>query len=322
MSDGYDFWRRGLAGETNMPFEEGKPEFGRYRSKRSDGGWDPVAIFPSQRDGSAVVMVGQELARDPLRTWLFCASRPISEEVYNSVMAGGNWPDMDETVAAAIEAGETRRGRNEPDDPLEMLRDQIESAAAGVGAYSSVADEEAAQRGQSLRSRLLELAGQAEKNRKDEKDPHFEAGKAVDAKWKPVIDMAVDAAKIIKDALEAFDTARAKAAAQEAARLREERRKAEEEARKAVEAGKPAPALPAAPPVPEPTLPSTIKGGYGRAASMRTVKVVRVGDQDQVYQALRTAPELVSLLAKLAQKAVDAGGTVPGVEIEERRKVA
>ena len=40
------------------------------------------------------------------------------------------------------------------------------------------------------------------------------------------------------------------------------------------------------------------------------------------YQAMKTHPELVRLIAHLAQRAVDAGHEIKGVTVEEERKVA
>jgi hypothetical protein len=51
------------------------------------------------------------------------------------------------------------------------------------------------------------------------------------------------------------------------------------------------------------------------------VKVATVADQDAAYGYLKAQPELVALILKLAQKAVDSGFTVPGVDITEERKV-
>jgi hypothetical protein len=52
------------------------------------------------------------------------------------------------------------------------------------------------------------------------------------------------------------------------------------------------------------------------------VKVATVTDQDAAYGYLKANAELTALISKLAQRAVDAGYTVPGTEVTEQRKVA
>lgn len=78
-------------------------------------------------------------------------------------------------------------------------------------------------------SKLLDMlrreAKAADEARKEEKRPHDEAAKAVQAKWKPVLDKAELAQRVCKDALTPF-----------LRRQDEERRKAEEEARRQAEA--------------------------------------------------------------------------------------
>lgn len=66
-------------------------------------------------------------------------------------------------------------------------------------------------------------AGQdAEKARKAEKEPHLEAGRQVDAKWKPITDKATRGAGACKDALTPYRTAKQAAKDAAAAKAREE----------------------------------------------------------------------------------------------------
>ncbi len=76
----------------------------------------------------------------------------------------------------------------------------------------------------------------AEKARKAEKKPHLEAGRAVDAKWKPVTDKATRGGNACKDALTPYRTAKQAAkdkAAREAREEAEARQKAAQAALKA-----------------------------------------------------------------------------------------
>ena len=301
----WDYWRATLAGKP-QPIHEDQPQIGYYRTKGGKGRHpEPVAIY--EADGELVALRGAAPA-DPFEVWTWVCQNPISYEVYQAVAERGEpWPDMDQTVAAQI------GNNNPPTDEAELIREQIEAASAGVKEYAKITDDETAAKAQSLRSRLLELKGQAEKAHKAEKEPHLKAGREVDGKWLPVAKDAAGAADKIRAALTAYEN--------EKLRIERERQAAiQEAARKAQEAGRVAPA-PEPAPAPAPSAP--IKGAYGRAASVRVVKLATVVDQDALYVALRDNAEVRELLAKLAQKVVDNTGiTPPGVSIEEVRKVA
>lgn len=62
----------------------------------------------------------------------------------------------------------------------------------------------------------------ADKERAAEKKPHDDAAKAVQAKWKPLLDRCDIAAKAIKDALTPYRTAKQRAADEAAHKAREE----------------------------------------------------------------------------------------------------
>lgn len=72
----------------------------------------------------------------------------------------------------------------------------------------------------------------AEKARKAEKEPHLEAGRQVDAKWKPITDKATRGATACKDALTPYRTAK-QAAKDKAAREAREAAEAQAEAARA-----------------------------------------------------------------------------------------
>jgi hypothetical protein len=327
----YDFWHRALAGEKiggpDLPIHEDAPQPGFYRrrfagERRGMGEgvapltpFIPIAIF--EQDGALVALI-EERYEDPVKHWLSCCRHPVSEEAYRAALETGQWPDVDAAIKpAAPPAPQTTiapppQGHNAPEDPADELRDQIESAKAGLSQYAKIESDETAKKAQSLRSRLLELVREVAKAHKVEKEPHLESGRAVDRRYKPLEKDAQDAAKQIAEAIGAWEDEKAQRAAKA-------RREAEEAARKAEEAGKPAP--PPSPP-PEP-LPTQVKGGYGRAASIKVVNVVTaVTDWDALWGFLRTHPELIALMEKLAQRAVDKGHEVPGIAVEEKRKVA
>ncbi|MEJ8571282.1 hypothetical protein [Microbaculum marinum] len=311
MADAYEWWRNALAGKPG-PIHDGDPQLGFYRKRKFKGGpFVGAAIFPDPETGEIIATVDGK-ATDPDTLWTWVASNPVTEEAYRAWESTGRWPDADPSI-----------GDNMPpaDDDIEALRDQIESAKAGAGAYAEIKDDETAKKAQSLRSRLNELARAADKKRAALKQPHLDAGKSIDGEWMPLVKAAKTAADVIAGALSAHETRKARAADEARRKAEEELRKREEEAAKATAEGQPAPA-PAPTPEPEPAPTTQIRGGYGKAASVRVVKVATVTDQDAAYRFLKSHKELVELIGKLAQRAVDAGYEVPGVSVEEQRKVA
>ena len=316
MSD-YVYWQNALAGEFG-PIHDGDPQPGFYRWRRKGQIDRPVAIWCDD-DGTMRAMVGDH-DDDAAEIWTFVADKPIAEATYRAVMAGEPWPTIAPSVA--------RPTNSESADPVDILRDQIEACKADLARFVEITSDEQTAAAQSLRARLLELAREADKAREAQKKPHFEAGKAVDAKFQPLVKGAKDAADTVARAMSAWENEKDRRARAERERAEKARREIEEAARKAAEAGM-APPLAAAlmeavatiaPP--EPAAAAPIKGAYGRAASVRTVRIARVVDQDRLYEAVKGNSEIRAALQKVAQAIVDGGETVAGVEIETQKKVA
>lgn len=318
--DRYAYWRAALRGEKPEANPD-NPQDGYYRVRERKGGpLVPVALW--FENDQQLCVIGGKLVDETTacERWPYFADKPITHEVYTAVAERGeNWPDIDPTVADQQRDG--IGGNNPPEDEAIILQEQIEAAAAGANAYAKIEDDETLRKAQTLRSRLLELSRTADKRREDLKRPHMEAGKAVDAKWQPLVKLAKSFADGIATAMNAWETEKLRREREEQRKAEEAQRKAEAEARAAEEAGRPAP--PPAPVAPQPpAAPAPIKGAAGRAASVKLVRVATVTDQDAVYRYMRDRPEVVELLAKLAQRATDAGHDVPGVKIDEQRKVA
>lgn len=306
MAADYSYWQKALAGDFG-PVHDGDPQPGFYRKRTGKAaGYVPVAIW--EDFGKIVALVDGQPA-DASEIWTYVCPHPVSEAHYRERVATGRWFDEDEAVTASL----AHDPQNSDVPEAEVFKDQIAAALEAVATYAEVSDDITAAKAQSARSRLLELSRDADKRREAEKKPHFEAGKAVDALWQPLVKSAKEGADAIAKALSAHETAKARAAA---AKAEEDRKKAAEEAAKHAPLG--AEPEPAPPP---PAAPAPIKGAYGRGASVRVAKLATVVDQDAAYAHLKAQPELVALIQKLAQKAVDAGFAVPGVTVEETRKV-
>lgn len=319
MAD-YSWWQRALAGgeigSPALPVHDGDPQPGFYRRRtKRQGAFIPVAIWPE--DGRIVALCDGEEA-DASEIWTYCCQHPVSEEAYRTRSFTGKWPDEDGAVSKSLEPPPAGHN-NAPTDDAEILKEQIDAASAGVADYAEIADDAMAAKAQSLRSRLLELSGEADTKREAEKRPHLEAGRVIDAKFQPLIKAAKAAADTIRAALGAFETRKAKVA--EAARVA----RVEAERLAALKAspatGDKAVLAPSPPVAPEPPPTTAIKGAYGRAATVKVVKVATVTNIDAAYGFLKTHKELVELIGKLAQRAVEAGYEVPGVEVTEKRDV-
>jgi hypothetical protein len=324
MTNDWSFWQAALEnprliGKTPELIVTTEPRSGFYKSKFKGKAWLPVAIWQAEDGSWQALRNGKPVEADEV--WTYCVRQPITHEAYERALEG-DWAGDDPVVVAML-------GHNiGDDDEAAALADQIEAAKQGAEIYRDITSEEEAGKAQSLRARMNELAGQADKIREKQKKPHWDAAQAVDKQWMPLVKEAKAVADQLRKYIESFKTAQLR----EQRRLEEERRREEaarlaeearirEEIRAAEEAG----LTPVVPPAPEPLPPppppiteTTVKGTYGRGAAVRVVKkVTAITDQDALYQSLREHSDLKACLLQLAQLAVQAGQTVPGVEVEE-----
>ncbi|WP_376960167.1 hypothetical protein ABNQ39_20910 [Azospirillum sp. A26] len=190
---------------------------------------------------------------------------------------------------------------------------------------------------------LLNLLRAAEKAadaaRKADKEPHLEAGRAVDAMYKPVLDRAKMAADACKKALAPWlaKVEAEKAAAAEAARREaDEKRKAAEDAIRARDAAnleqtaaaeallKDAKKAEAAAKKAEKSGAKAGNGEFGRAVSTRTFHRAEVTNRTDFarYVWANHADEMSEFLAGLAQRLVTNGAReLPGVTVHAETKV-
>jgi hypothetical protein len=320
MQDLYAYWRDALAG-TFAPITADHPQPGRYKMRKGkDGPYLPVAIF--LQDDVLKAAVGKEFT-DPLKVWTWCADKPVSEADYKQAMATGQWP------------GDVDIGHNSGDL---SLKDEIEDRASSAlewlaknGIKSKVDADTAANH----RAALLELKKRAETEHKAEKAPHLDAGKKVDAKYKPLIETADGAGATLRTELgkylakvEAEETAKKRAAyeAEQAAVKAKWLAEAAERAKK-MEADPiaaltdPAPELPTLPTPPE-SVKVSAGGQRGRVTGLKTVVSYMVTDYAKTLAFFATNDEVRELVEKLAARAGKAGVSVPGVEKKEERVAA
>lgn len=311
----WHWWQEACAGRIG-PMHEGQPEQGFYRTRFKGGKWEPVAIW--FEGGEWKARRGERMS-DAADTWNFCRTHPIGYDDYLAAMEGKPFPDEDPTVAAQVASVGHNSGAV---DEAEELADQIEAAKKGAGEYAKITSDEQSAKALSLRNRLNELSNQADKRREALKKPHFEAGKAIDAKFQPLVKGAKAAADSIRDAMGTWETAKLQEQRKREREAETARLAAEAAARAAQPVEVPAPADPA-PVASVETAPAPIKPTYGKAASVQ-VKIVldEVTDWTALYTYMANRPEVQDLLRQLAQKALDAGrANIPGITTTEKAAV-
>lgn len=224
-------------------------------------------------------------------------------------------------------------------DPFEQSRQEIEDLYEEAGAWldGEVKTQAEADGVSKLLEMLRKAAKQADARRKEEKKPHDDAAKAVQSKWKPVLDRAERAQDVSKQALTAFLRAKdeeqrraaeyarreaeaAEAAAQaafehsgvgdleereEAEKLAAAAKSAEAEARKADKER------------------AHAKGG-SRATGLRTYYTAEIADANEFarWVWLNHRAEMEAFLLEMAQRLVRSGQRgMPGVNVIEDRRV-
>lgn len=183
---------------------------------------------------------------------------------------------------------------------------------------------------------LIAMAGEIEKKiesrRKAEKQPHMDAGKAVDAMHAALVSPVSTARDYLKKSLGKFMLAEEARRREEAERARREA----EEARKAAEVEKDDPFATFEAKQAETVAQDAAKIARGpvnvsgmeatRAAGLRTYWLVEVVDPSLLVAHFDTAPAVIEEARKLAQAMVrasrgDACG-IPGIKITEDKRVA
>lgn len=324
--DPWTWWQAALKnpakiGSKELPVHDSDPRQGYFRVRYGkDKPFEPVAIWKDEDGKWLAYRSGREVNAEAI--WTSCCRNPVTHAAYLAAVDGKGWPDDDKVVALQVVPAEPSIGDNSGEvDQSETLKDQIDAALAGMTAYAKVSDDETAAKALSLRNRLNELSGQAEKIRVKQKEPHLEAGKAVDAKWQPLVKSAKAGADKVRDAIGSWETEKLR-------RQREADRKAEDARRAAEEAAREhqgdtavidAPATVA----PAETAPAPIKASYGKAASVSVKNVVKdVTDWKALAIYMCEHPVMQDTLRTLAQRALDAGRTnIPGITTEEKAAV-
>lgn len=236
-------------------------------------------------------------------------------------------------------------GHNNPPENAVLFKEKLATYQADAEAVTEITDENVSEVNDTNEygKRLFK---EIEKVRKDEKQPHLDAGKAVDATYNPIRDEVKTAQTSVQKKLSAFLAERERKAQVEAARKAEELRKAEEarlraEAEKIKEEEDPFLAATAenTPVVDTVKIEAEAKQAEEAALAARRVESSHVGVRAAGLKTKRTAivkdpakvctfylsqnkPELLELLTRLVNADLRAKNELPeGVEIKEERSL-
>ena len=242
--------------------------------------------------------------------------------------------------------GDNSLAAMQDNDRLPALLHEAQELAGVVDVWvmrvPAIEDEEQAGKARDLLAKLTARIKEAEDARVAEKEPHLAAGRAVDARYKPVGAMLSACVQPIKTLLGAWlkreqaridaEKAAARAEADRLAREAEAARKAAEAAGKvaaAVAAEQAAERAQAAAVVArqaEAARPQVVSASGGaRKASLRVTYAARLVNFPIACRRYANHPEVVAVLEKLASaeaRAAKGAGIIPGFEIVAQETVA
>jgi hypothetical protein len=298
----WQWWTDKLAG-VDVPASEGMPYAGFYRwvQRSKYGGTKfaiPIAYWPGEngelhcREGHRDVP--DQRGRD---IWVNVHAHPVPEDWYREIAEQdiAEWRDGMATSPP--------KGDNLPPgaDNFEWLRENIEDLSKLATARlegAPVTEQTEADKISNLADQLSEFWKKADEARKAERQPYDEALKEIQVKWSPLLMMA-----------EAYKNLKFKLLTPW---LLAQKQELEKQAEAAVAAGEPVPEQPRRPRV----------GTRSRAMTLKTFKSAEIVDFDQCLAFFKENSDLRATVQDLANKAVRAGITVPGVKLlEEQRTV-
>jgi len=328
------WWQNALAG-TIGPIHDGDPQQGYYRTRFKDKPWEPVAIW--FEDGKWHAMRGDRQV-DASEIWTWCCRNPITYEAYTKAIEGAGWDD--EPEAPAI-------GHNLPSDPFEAL--QVEFAAEREQAEAfmkkPITTQAEADRAAIWSKRLSTIAKKATDLHKVEKQPHLDAGRNVDNKWRELKEEPDAISKKLKRHMDAFlqEEARKERERQAAARAEADRIQREADAAR-VAAEKAAAkndndaaaiaaqnnaiaeaerlAQQAAAAERDAQARNASAGRTGAKVSLRTFVFAEITDFDALLMALKDRPEIKEVVDTLANRAARSGVELAGMAIRSEQRAA
>ncbi|MGO7686233.1 hypothetical protein ACC696_16435 [Rhizobium ruizarguesonis] len=330
------WWQNALAG-TIGPIHDGDPQQGYYRTRFKDKPWEPVAIW--FEDGKWNAMRGDRQV-DASDIWTWCCRNPITYEAYTKAIEGGGWDDEPEAP---------KMGHNLPADlsPFEALELEFASEKEQAEAFMKkpITTQAEADRAAIWSKRLSTIAKKATDLHKVEKQPHLDAGRNVDNKWRELKEEPDAISKKLKRHMDAFlqEEARKERERQAAARAEADRIQREADAAR-VAAEKAAAkndndaaaiaaqnnaiaeaerlAQQAAAAERDAQARNASAGRTGAKVSLRTFVFAEVTDFDALLMALKDRPEIKEVVDTLANRAARSGVELAGMAIRSEQRAA
>lgn len=295
--DPWEWWRNALAG-NHAPIHDGEPHTGYYRVRRKGrDGLVPVAYWLDTQTGEQRChMDGSDFdLQRALEIWPYASKNPVTAEAYGERQRTGKWPDES---AAVIGHNAAPVG-----DGILVIADRIEDLAREAErmiAAGAAATDDACDQASDLANTFGELEGKADKLRTDEKAPHLEAGRLVDAKWRPLLDRAADLKKRLK-AIVVTPFLKNKSAEVYKANVA------------AISAGAAPESLPQQ---------RTTAGSSKRATALRTHYFAKIVDKAKLIESLQEHPDLVACIQSIADAAAKKKIALPGCEVQTEQRAA
>lgn len=307
--DEWYFWREAIAARRGVETERGNPRSGYYRLKdEAIAFWREDGEVVCWRSGTQWAAPTKADAVDELFGW--CAPHPISFEDFTHFQQHGRWPDQIAPVEVSPDLPPHERADAE-------LTAQREAMAAWVKEIGKIATQEHATKAGNFADAFAKIEKASDEARKAEKEPHLEAGRAVDAKWQPIVKRAAELKAWAKKSTEPFLIAeKARIAAEEkaAAEARAKAAREAEEARRRAEATGAPPTAPEPPPLPAPP-PAKAKAGKVHLRSKTVHEIVSMRDVLTYFATLNDhSAELKDAVQLVVNRMSHAGIKVPGVE--------
>lgn len=330
------WWQNALNG-TIGPIHDGDPQQGYYRTRFKDKPWEPVALW--FEDDKWYAMRGERQV-DPNDIWTWCCRNPITYGAYIKAVEGGGWDDEPEAP---------QMGHNLPADlsPYDSLRLEFASEKEQAEEFMKkpITTQAEADRAAIWSKRLSTIAKKATDLHKVEKQPHLDAGREVDNKWRDLKEEPDAISKKLKRHMDAFlqEEARKERERQAAARAEADRiqrdadaarvaaekaaakndndaaaiaaqnnaiAEAERLAQQAAQAERDAQARNAS------------AGRTGAKVSLRTFVFAEITDFDMLLIALKDRTEIKEVVETLANRAARSGVELAGMAIRSEQRAA
>lgn len=295
--DEYAYWRASLAGaRPELTLNVAESGFYRFSDR---AGAHAVAIWTDHLSGERIAKIGGQDAKHAdeefcERVFSRCCRSPISEELYEAVLAGKPWPDEPPATDRSnqpLDADEFATIKLE----LDAERLEAERWLKELGEITSQAD---ADRATNWGDKIHQLEQRADAARKKEAAPYYEDWQLTNAKWNPLVKQADALKRKLKQAPTAFLVAK--------------RREAEAARKQAIEEA----ARTAAPIAPEHMAPARPRSGtQGHVSGLVDVKTAQIDDVEKALVYFKDHPKIRETLQSVANAAVRAGATPAGCTV-------